>query len=82
MFDESYASLQGMGSAVNLSPWYDSAVVIKYMQFVSGSEEILFIDDLARARVFSLVTQQFRCANPSSTCLYGVVWLAAKYHCI
>ena len=63
MFDESYASLQGMGSAVNLSPWYDSAVVIKHMQFVSGSEEILFIDDLARARVFSLVTQQFRCAD-------------------
>ncbi|KAI0723140.1 hypothetical protein C8Q76DRAFT_671490 [Earliella scabrosa] len=63
VFDESYASLQGMGSAVNLSPWYDSAVVIKHMQFVSGSEEILFIDDLARARVFSLVTQQFRPAT-------------------
>ncbi|KAI0774120.1 hypothetical protein C8Q74DRAFT_810377 [Fomes fomentarius] len=63
VFDETYTSLQGMGSAVNLSPWYDSSVSIKHMQSVSGSEEILFVDDFARARVFSLVTQQFRPAT-------------------
>lgn len=60
MFDETYAALQGMGSAVNLGLWYDSAVVIKHMAFVSGSEELVFVDNFARVRIFSLVTQQFR----------------------
>ncbi|RPD81278.1 hypothetical protein L226DRAFT_549908 [Lentinus tigrinus ALCF2SS1-7] len=62
-FDETYASLQGMGSAVNLGPWYDGAIAIKHMAFVSGSEELVFVDNFARARVFSLVTQQFRPAT-------------------
>ncbi len=68
VFDEAYTSLQGWGSAVNLGLWYDSAVAIKHMSFVSGSEELVFIDDFARARIFSLVTQQFRyvfCHNNS-----------------
>ena len=62
LFDETYAALQGLGSAVNLGLWYDSAVAIKHMAFVSGSgsEELVFVDNFARVRIFSLVTQQFR----------------------
>ncbi|KAI1789535.1 hypothetical protein LXA43DRAFT_892776, partial [Ganoderma leucocontextum] len=64
IFDETYASLQGMGTPVNLSSWYDSdGVTIKHMEFVSGIEELLFVDSLCRARIFSLVTQQFRPAT-------------------
>ncbi|EJF62764.1 hypothetical protein DICSQDRAFT_57253 [Dichomitus squalens LYAD-421 SS1] len=63
-FDETYTTLQGMGTPVNLSSWYDSdTVVIKHVEFVSGSEELLFVDDQCRARIFSLVTQQFRPAT-------------------
>ena len=53
-----------MGAAVNLSPWYDpDGVTIKHMEFVSGIEELLFVDNFCRARIFSLVTQQFRYAQ-------------------
>ncbi|KAI0698512.1 hypothetical protein C8T65DRAFT_697822 [Cerioporus squamosus] len=62
-FDQKYTSLQGRGSHVNLSTWYDSPVTIKHMEFVSGMEELLFVDDLSRARIFSLVSQQFRPAR-------------------
>ncbi|KAM5540363.1 hypothetical protein V8D89_005821 [Ganoderma adspersum] len=64
IFDETYSSLQGMGTPVNLSPWYDAdGVTIKHMEFVSGIEELLFVDNFCRARIFSLVTQQFRPAT-------------------
>ncbi|KAH9912631.1 uncharacterized protein BXZ73DRAFT_56103, partial [Epithele typhae] len=59
MFDETYTNLQGMGQT-NLSPWYDISVSITHMEFVSNSEELLFVDTFARARIFSLLTQQFR----------------------
>ncbi|KDQ64238.1 hypothetical protein JAAARDRAFT_201615 [Jaapia argillacea MUCL 33604] len=62
-FDETYTSLQGIGSAVNLVPWYEGSNAILGMAFVSGNEEIVFVDDSARARIFSLVTQQFRPAS-------------------
>nr|VWO93934.1 Protein SEY1 (EC [Ganoderma boninense] len=64
IFDETYASLQGMGTSVNLNPWYDSdGVTITHMEFVNGVEELLFVDNFSRARIFSLVTQQFRPAT-------------------
>ena len=62
-FDETFTSLLGLGSPVNLSSWYDTTVVIRHMTFVTGSEELLFVDDSARARMFSLITQQFRCVR-------------------
>ncbi len=60
-FDETHNTLQGWGSAVNLAPWYASqSVSICHACFVCGSEEILLIDHGHQARVFSLITQQFR----------------------
>ncbi|KDQ64239.1 hypothetical protein JAAARDRAFT_220269 [Jaapia argillacea MUCL 33604] len=63
VFDETYTSLQGLGSAIILTSWYDAATTIVHIAFVSDNDEIVLIDDSARSRVFSLITQQFRPAT-------------------
>jgi len=60
VFDETFTSLQALGSAVDLAPWYNDGAIIRLACFVGGGEEILLIDSGAQARIFSLVTQQFR----------------------
>ncbi|KAI6030357.1 hypothetical protein EDC04DRAFT_2572165 [Pisolithus marmoratus] len=51
---------QAQGSSINLNPWYGEGVFIRHACFICGSEEILLVDSQAQARVFSLVTTQFR----------------------
>jgi hypothetical protein len=60
VFDD-VRGFQALGSAINLHPWYNDASSIRLACFVSGSEELLLVDSQAQARVFSLVTLQFRC---------------------
>jgi hypothetical protein len=38
-------------------------VALRHLRFIPGTEEILIIDDAAQARVFSLISQQFRCVQ-------------------
>jgi hypothetical protein len=60
-FDETYASLQAFGSAVNLVPWFpDGNVSISHACFITGSEELLMVDTARQGRIFSFITQQFR----------------------
>ncbi|THH11646.1 hypothetical protein EW145_g511 [Phellinidium pouzarii] len=61
-FDERYTSLQGQGSAINLTAWYNDIQNLKIIsiQFVSGTDEFALIEDSGKVRVFSSVTQQFR----------------------
>jgi hypothetical protein len=62
VFDETFKTLQGQGSAINLNPWYNQAKVsILHVAFVSGKEEVVLVDSSSRARVFSFITLQFRC---------------------
>ncbi|KAJ7698920.1 hypothetical protein B0H17DRAFT_1049693 [Mycena rosella] len=63
VFDENYDSLQGWGSSLDLKPWYPAGTFVSQSCFVCGCEEILFIDTSGQARIFSLVTQQFRPAS-------------------
>ena len=56
--DEDLKSLRGLGALIDLSPFYSPGVSITQACFVHGSEEILFIDSSAQARVFSLITLQ------------------------
>ncbi|KAF8607199.1 hypothetical protein BDV93DRAFT_591195 [Ceratobasidium sp. AG-I] len=63
VFDESFSSIRGRGSPLPLKSWYDTHVHIQNMCFVSGSEEICLVEDSGRARILSLVTQQFRPAT-------------------
>jgi hypothetical protein len=57
-FDEDLKSLRGFGAPIDLLPFYNEGVSITHACFVHGSEEILFIDSSAQARVFSLITLQ------------------------
>ncbi|KAK0239015.1 hypothetical protein EDD85DRAFT_527825 [Armillaria nabsnona] len=82
-FDETHSTLQGWGSAVNLAPWYASqSVSICHACFVCGSEEILLIDHGHQARVFSLITQQFRPATLSLDSLPRAVYSSPDGACL
>ena len=62
VFDETFKTLQGQGSAINLDPWYSQAgVFILHIAFVSGKEEVVLVDSSSRARIFNFITLQFRC---------------------
>ncbi|KAJ6514882.1 hypothetical protein C8R47DRAFT_1275662 [Mycena vitilis] len=65
VFDETFSSLQAWGSVLDLKPWYSAGTFVVKSCFISGCEEILFVDTSAQARIFSLITQQFRPASLS-----------------
>ncbi|KAH7910222.1 hypothetical protein BJ138DRAFT_1127056 [Hygrophoropsis aurantiaca] len=69
VFDDGRGSMQAVGSAINLAPWYSNDTIICQACFISGSEELLLVDSRAQARIFSLVTMQFR---PASLHLYQI----------
>ncbi|KAG1838821.1 hypothetical protein DFJ58DRAFT_860833 [Suillus subalutaceus] len=54
---------QASGSAINLTQWYGERVSIIHACFICGSEELLLVDSLAQARIYSLTTMQFRPAT-------------------
>ena len=54
------ALFNGLVRAFSLSQWYERDASILHACFVTGNEEVLLVDSYARARVFSLVTRQFR----------------------
>lgn len=58
-FDEAFQTLRS-AHIVELKPWYSEGTSIHQSCIVSGSEEVLLIDMSGQARIFSLVTQQFR----------------------
>lgn len=58
-FDEAFTTLQSVDT-VDLTRWFAPGVVITQACFVSGSEEILVIDSVNTARIYSLIPQQFR----------------------
>ena len=58
VFDEELKFLRGLGTAIDLLPFYHSEVSIVHACFVHGSEEILFVDSGAHAKIFSLITLQ------------------------
>ncbi|KAH9047121.1 hypothetical protein EDB84DRAFT_1462824 [Lactarius hengduanensis] len=65
VFDETFKTLQGQGSGINLAPWYSQAseTSITHIAFVCGTEEVVFVDSAAQARIFSFVSMQFRPAS-------------------
>ncbi|KAI0302836.1 hypothetical protein B0F90DRAFT_1667445 [Multifurca ochricompacta] len=63
VFDEEFKSLRGMGSAINLSLFYNPGASIIHACFVHGNEEILFVDSDAQARIFSLTMLQHKSAS-------------------
>ncbi|KAI9455145.1 hypothetical protein BJY52DRAFT_1122154 [Lactarius psammicola] len=57
-FEDERGSLKGMGSAIDLLPFYNNGESIVHATFVHGREEILFVDSSAQARIFSLTMLQ------------------------
>ncbi|KIJ61761.1 hypothetical protein HYDPIDRAFT_115585 [Hydnomerulius pinastri MD-312] len=51
------------GSMINLAPFSTEGTTFLRACFICGSEELLLVDSLAIARVFSLTTMQFRPAS-------------------
>ena len=74
VFDETFKTLQGQGSAINLIPWYGQAdISIVQVSFVCGNDEVVLVDSSAQIRVFSFVTLQFRCASLTFRLLFNIV---------
>ncbi|KIK75506.1 hypothetical protein PAXRUDRAFT_172638, partial [Paxillus rubicundulus Ve08.2h10] len=62
VFDDA-RGFQAFGSSINLNAWYNEGSSIRHACFISGTEELLLVDSQAQARVFSLLTLQFRPAT-------------------
>ncbi|KAF9220065.1 hypothetical protein BS17DRAFT_739840 [Gyrodon lividus] len=60
VYDDGRRAMQARGTAIPLNKWYQEGIYPRHACFISGSEELLLIDTQAHARVFSLVTLQFR----------------------
>jgi hypothetical protein len=56
VFDEELKSLRGQGIPIELPRFYNPGVSIIHACFVHGSEEIMFVDSDAQARIFSLIS--------------------------
>ncbi|TCD67573.1 hypothetical protein EIP91_012270 [Steccherinum ochraceum] len=64
LFDEKYSTLQGLGTPVELSVWWDGHSKLTHMAFVCGQgEELVMVDNNGLARTYSLTTMQFRPAT-------------------
>ncbi|KAG2076123.1 hypothetical protein BDR04DRAFT_1003889 [Suillus decipiens] len=63
VYDDNRIGFQASGSATNLTQWYSEGTYINHACFLCGGEELLLVDTLAQARVYSLTTMQFRPAT-------------------
>lgn len=60
VFDERFVNIHTLGSEFDLSLWYAPGTRISHVSFATGREEILLVDSSGLARIFSLVTLQFK----------------------
>jgi hypothetical protein len=70
-FEDERGSLRGMGSAIELLPFYNNGESIVHACFVHGREEILLVDSSAQARIFSWTMLQFKYKRPS---IFPLLW--------
>ncbi|TFK74975.1 hypothetical protein BDN72DRAFT_832681 [Pluteus cervinus] len=64
-FDETFKTLNSWGNALTLSNWYPPEVSLTHLCFVPENDELLIVDSQNEARIFSLISQQFRPASVS-----------------
>lgn len=55
-------AIMSRGAPINITRWFDDSAIseMQHIVFLSGTEELLLLDKAGLARVFSLVTEQFR----------------------
>jgi len=61
-YEDASNALNARGGAINITRWFDDPPIPRMLHatFISGSEELLLVDETGLARIFSLVTEQFR----------------------
>ncbi|KAF8321130.1 hypothetical protein DL93DRAFT_2224184 [Clavulina sp. PMI_390] len=84
--DERFLSIQAR-SEVDLRHWLSSAAMsespmVTSMLFINGSEELVITDDAGHARIFSLVTEQFRPASINLALPPDATFVATDGSCI
>ncbi|KAH9046371.1 hypothetical protein EDB83DRAFT_2295029 [Lactarius deliciosus] len=83
VFDETFKTLQGQGSAINLGPWYSQAdISIVQVSFVCGNDEVVLVDSSAQVRIFSFVTLQFRPASVQLQSLPRAIYSSPDGSCL
>ncbi|KAH9959519.1 hypothetical protein BJV74DRAFT_984284 [Russula compacta] len=82
VFDEELKSLRGLGTAIDLLPFYHSGASIVHACFVHGSEEILFVDSGAHAKIFSLIMLQPKPASLQLPQVPRAVYSAPDGSCV
>jgi hypothetical protein len=61
-YDVEGKAFNARGAAINITRWYLPIIpTFSQMVFVAGTEELLLVEDTGFCRIFSLVTENFRC---------------------
>ena len=70
-FNDNRSNLYGRYNNIQLLQWYNHKIpYIKYFLFIKDTEELCFVENGGRARIFNLVNQQFKpavCKFPPNT---------------
>ncbi|CAB4410523.1 unnamed protein product [Rhizophagus irregularis] len=68
-FDDNRSRLFGRNANIQLLQWYNNSIPnIKYFLFIKDTEELCFVENSGRARIFNLVNLQFRPAVCNFPC--------------
>ncbi|PKC68809.1 hypothetical protein RhiirA1_440393 [Rhizophagus irregularis] len=60
-FDDNRSILYGRNANIQLLQWYNNSIPnIKYFLFIKDTEELCFVENNGRARIFNVITRQFR----------------------
>jgi hypothetical protein len=57
--DEQFRSIDRV-NGVDLSGWYDTGTVFASATFLTGTDDLVFVDSGSQMQIFSLVSQQCR----------------------
>ncbi|CAB4409767.1 unnamed protein product [Rhizophagus irregularis] len=68
-FDDNQSRLYGRNANIQLLQWYNNSIPnIKYFLFIKDTEDLCFVENSGRARVFNLVNLQFKPAVCNFPC--------------
>jgi hypothetical protein len=67
VYDADGKSIGARGAAINITNCYSNMPDFSHLEFVAGTEELLLVEKNGRARIYSPVTENFRCVVLYST---------------
>ncbi|KAI9443823.1 hypothetical protein H4582DRAFT_1807697 [Lactarius indigo] len=83
VFDETFKTLRGLGSAINLASWYSQPEIsILLMTSVCGGEKVALVDSGSQLRIFSFVTLQFRPVSIQLQSLPNAIYSSPDGSCL